>query len=133
MVAELADGWNHNRGPAVFEPKLEILHRHCHEVGRDSKTLRISVERFCAIFDDDRERQAFIKRHWPTAKPDRVNAFLDEGCVGTTEKVTAELRFFIERGAELIILWFQDLADVGTGRAQAERFMERVAPALRHG
>jgi alkanesulfonate monooxygenase SsuD/methylene tetrahydromethanopterin reductase-like flavin-dependent oxidoreductase (luciferase family) len=131
MVAEVADGWNHNRGPAVFEPKLEILHRHCRDVGRDPGTMRVSVERFCAIFDDDGERQAFIQRHWPGAKPDRINAFLDDGCVGTTEKVTEELQFFVDRGAELIILWFQDLADVGTGRSQAERFIERVAPKLR--
>jgi hypothetical protein len=55
----------------------------------------------------------------------------DDDCVGTTEKVTAELRSFVDRGAELIILWFQDLSDVGTGRSQTERFIERVAPALR--
>jgi alkanesulfonate monooxygenase SsuD/methylene tetrahydromethanopterin reductase-like flavin-dependent oxidoreductase (luciferase family) len=131
MVAELADGWNHNRGPGIFEQKLEILHRHCRDVGRDPRTLRISVERTCAIFDDDRERQAFIQRYWPTNKPERINAFLDDSCVGTTEKVIDELRFFIDCGAELIILWFQDIADVGSGTSQAERFMERVAPALR--
>ncbi len=131
MVAELADGWNHNRGPGIFEQKLEILHRHCRDVGRDPRTLRISVERTCAIFDDDRERQAFIRRYWPTNKPERINAFLDDSCVGTTEKVIDELRFFIDRGAELIILWFQDLADVGSGTSQAERFMGRVAPVLR--
>ena len=131
MVAETADGWNHNRGPAAFEPKLEILHRHCRDVGRDPRTMRISVERFCAIFDDDGERQAFVQRHWPGAKPERINAYLDEGCVGTAEKVIEELRFFVDRGAELIILWFQDLADVGSGDSQAERFITRVAPALR--
>jgi len=133
MVAELANGWNHNRGPAIFDQKLEILHRHCRDVGRDPKTLRISVERTCAIFADAAERQAFIDRHWPGARPERINAFLDESCVGTAEQVTKELRFFIDRGAELIILWFQDLADVGSGRSQAERFMREVAPALRAG
>ena len=131
MVAELADGWNYNRGPAGFEQKLAVLHRHCHDVGRDPRTLRISVERTCAILATDAERQAFIDRYWPSVQPERINAFLDEACVGTAEKVTAELRFFIERGAELVILWFQDLADVGSGRSQAERFMREIAPALR--
>jgi len=130
MAAEHADGWNHNRGPEVFEHKLEILHRHCRDVGRDPKSVRISVERTCAIFDGKAERQAFIDRHWPRARPERINAFLDESCVGTVEEVTKELRFFIERGAELVILWFQDLADVGSGDSQAERFMREVAPAL---
>jgi F420-dependent oxidoreductase-like protein len=131
MVAELADGWNHNRGPDVFEQKLAVLRRHCEEVGRDPATLRISVERTCAIFADDAERRAYVARWWPGARPERVNAFLDEHCVGTPEKVTAELQGFAERGAELIILWFQDLADVGSGDSQPERFMREVAPRLR--
>jgi alkanesulfonate monooxygenase SsuD/methylene tetrahydromethanopterin reductase-like flavin-dependent oxidoreductase (luciferase family) len=131
MVAELADGWNHNRGPAAYEEKLAILHRHCEAVGRDPKTLRISVERTCAIFANDAERKAFIARYWPGAREERVSAFLDESCVGTAEKVAEELRFYVERGAELIILWFQDLADVGSGESQAERFMREVAPLLR--
>jgi alkanesulfonate monooxygenase SsuD/methylene tetrahydromethanopterin reductase-like flavin-dependent oxidoreductase (luciferase family) len=131
MVAEVADGWNHNRGPEAFEQKLEILHRHCAAVGRDPKTVRISVERTCAIFANDGERQAFIAQHWPGARPERINAFLDESCVGTADEVAEELRFYVERGAELIILWFQDLASVGNGTSQAERFMREVAPRLR--
>jgi F420-dependent oxidoreductase-like protein len=131
MVAELADGWNYNRGPEGFADKLRILHDHCRAVGRDPRSLRISVERHCAIFDHPGERQAYIDRWWPGAKPERIDAFLDSGCIGSTERVTDELRFFIERGAELIILWFQDLATVGSGDSMAERFMQRVAPALR--
>ena len=131
IVAEVADGWNHNRGPDVFEAKLGILHQHCERAGRDPKTMRISVERTCAIFHDDGERQAYIKKHWPTAKPERISAFLDEGCVGTPDHVTDQLRFFIDRGAELVILWFQDLADVGSGDSHAERFMREIAPRLR--
>ncbi|MDX2168389.1 MAG: TIGR03560 family F420-dependent LLM class oxidoreductase [Deltaproteobacteria bacterium] len=131
MVAELADGWNYNRGPEGFAAKLAILHDHCRAVGRDPATLRLSVERHCAIFDSAAERQAYIDRWWPGAEPERINAFLDSACVGTTAQVTAQLRFFIERGAELVILWFQDLATVGGGDSMAERFMTRVAPALR--
>lgn len=131
MVAELADGWNYNRGPDNFEHKLKVLHAHCAAVGRDPATLRISVERTCAIFADDKERHAYIQRHWPGARPERVSQFLSEGCVGTAEQVAAELQFFIDRGAELLILWFQDVAEVGNGVAQPERFMREVAPRLR--
>ena len=133
IVAEVADGWNHNRGPDVYEHKLAILRQHCERLRRDPKTMRVSVERTCAIFDNDTERAAYIRRWWPTAKPERINAFLDESCVGTAEKVAEELRFYVERGAELIILWFQDLADVGSGQSQAERFMREVAPLIRRG
>jgi len=130
-VAELADGWNYNRGPEGFEHKLEVLQGHCRSVGRDPRTMRISVERHCAIWDSAAERQAYIDRWWPGARPERIDAFLASGCVGSTDDVTAQLRFFIERGAELIILWFQDLATVGSGDSMAERFMARVAPVLR--
>ncbi len=66
-----------------------------------------------------------------TTRSERINAFLDSGCIGTAEQVIAELRFFIDRGAELIILWFQDLSTVGSGDSMAERFMQRAAPVLR--
>jgi len=131
MVAELADGWNYNRGPDGFAHKLEILHGHCRAIARDPATMRISVERHCAIWDTGAERQAYIDRWWPGARPERIDAFLAGSCVGTADEVTAELRFFIERGAELIILWFQDLATVGSGDSMPERFMSRVAPRLR--
>jgi F420-dependent oxidoreductase-like protein len=133
MVAELADGWNYNKGPADFEHKLGVLHAHCRAVGRDPRSLRISVERHCAIIDSPAERQAYVDRWWPGAKPERINAFLDAGCVGSTDEVTAQLRFFAERGAELIILWFQGLADVGSGTSMAERFVREVKPLLKKG
>ena len=133
MVAETADGWNHNRGPDVFDDKLAILHRHCKDVGRDPATMRVSVERTCAIFADDAERLAYIERWWPGARHERVNKFFAEHCVGTADQVAAELQFFIDRGAELIILWFQDLADVGSGSSQPERFMREIAPRLKRG
>jgi F420-dependent oxidoreductase-like protein len=133
MVAELADGWNHNRGMAAFEDKLPILKKHCADIGRDPKTMRVSVERTCAIFANDAEREAHIARCWPGANPDRVKAFLDESCTGTPEQIAKELNFYIERGAELIILWFQDLADVGNGTSMAERFMREVKPLLKKG
>ncbi|MFQ5477894.1 MAG: LLM class F420-dependent oxidoreductase [Candidatus Binatia bacterium] len=131
MVAELADGWNHNRGTEEFERKLAALRAHCENVGRDPSTVRVSAERTCAVFSDDAERLAYIERYWPGAPPERVSKFLDEQCVGTAEQVAEQLRFFVDHGAELIILWFQDLADLGSACWQPERFMREVAPKLR--
>jgi F420-dependent oxidoreductase-like protein len=131
IVAEQADGWNHNRGPEVFDHKLAVLAEHCKNAGRDPASVRVSAERTCAIFNNDAEREAHIARYWPGARPDRVNKFYAEHCVGTADEVTEELQFFVDHGAELIILWFQDLADVGSGDSQAERFMREIAPRLR--
>jgi alkanesulfonate monooxygenase SsuD/methylene tetrahydromethanopterin reductase-like flavin-dependent oxidoreductase (luciferase family) len=62
-----------------------------------------------------------------------LKAFLDESCTGTPETIAKELNAYIERGAELIILWFQDLADVGSGTSMPERFMKEVKPLLKKG
>jgi len=131
MVAELADGWNHNRGTDVFDDKLARLREHCERIDRDPASVRISAERTCAVFDNEAEEDAFIARHYPGAKPERVKAFFKDQCIGSADRVVEELQFYIDRGAELVILWFQDLAEVGSGESQAERFMEVVAPRLR--
>ena len=131
MVAEHANGWNHNRGPEVFDDKLARLREHCERIDRDPADVRISVERGCAIFDNEAEEDAYIARHYPGARPEKVKAFFKDQCIGSSDRVVEELQFFIDRGAELVILWFQDLAEVGDGSSQAERFMEVVAPRLK--
>jgi alkanesulfonate monooxygenase SsuD/methylene tetrahydromethanopterin reductase-like flavin-dependent oxidoreductase (luciferase family) len=131
MVAELADGWNHNRGHEAFDRKLALLHEHCERIGRDPASVRVSVQRPCAIFHDAADRRRYIERYWPRADVDRVGKHLDEDAVvGTPEQVAERLRYYSDRGAELIIMWFQDLADVGSGDTMAERFMTEVRPLL---
>jgi F420-dependent oxidoreductase-like protein len=132
MVAELADGWNHNRGREEFERKLPILRRHCERIGRDPKTVRISFEATCAIFENAAEKKAYIERYWPRADVDKIGAWLESGAIsGGLERVAQQLAYYVDQGVELIILWFQDLADVGSGESMAERFMQQVAPRLR--
>jgi F420-dependent oxidoreductase-like protein len=132
MVAELADGWNHNRGPEEFERKLAILHQHCERIGRDPKSVRVSYNATCAIYDSAAERRAYVQRYWPGTDADKVGAWLESsGNAGNAEKVANELRFYVDRGAESVILWFQDLADTGSGESMPERFMREVAPRLR--
>jgi alkanesulfonate monooxygenase SsuD/methylene tetrahydromethanopterin reductase-like flavin-dependent oxidoreductase (luciferase family) len=133
MVAELADGWNHNRGPEEFEHKLAVLHGHCAKIGRDPKSVRISYNNTCAIYDSPVERRAYVNRYWPGADADKVGAWLEStGVAGSAESVAEQLRFYVDRGTELVVLWFQDLADTGSGESMPERFMREVVPRLRH-
>jgi alkanesulfonate monooxygenase SsuD/methylene tetrahydromethanopterin reductase-like flavin-dependent oxidoreductase (luciferase family) len=132
MVAELADGWNHNRGPEEFEAKRAKLFEHCRAVKRDPKSVRISFEASCGIFESDEERLAYVRKYWPGVEPEKILKWLAAGSVtGTAEQVFEQLRFYVERGAELVILWFQDLADPASGGWMAERFIREVAPKLR--
>ena len=132
MVAELADGWNHNRDVESFFKKRDILRGHCDKIGRDPASVRISAERTCAIFESEAERNAYIERWWPNANREKVLAHLESNTViGTVEQVADQLRPYVEGGAELVIVWFQDLAATGSGDSMAERFMRDVAPRLR--
>jgi F420-dependent oxidoreductase-like protein len=132
IVAELADGWNHNRDVDSFERKLGVLHQHCDRIGRDPADVRVSAERTCAIFDGETDKKRYIERYWPGADAGRVAEYLEkEAVTGTPEQVAETLARYRDGGAGLIIVWFQDLADVGSGDSMAERFMAEVAPRLR--
>jgi len=45
IAARYADQWNYPSGPTEdFRRKVEVLHRHCDEVGRDPEAIEISVQ-----------------------------------------------------------------------------------------
>lgn len=132
IVAEVADGWNHNRDRDAFDRKKGLLEQHCRDLGRDPASMRISAERSCAIFDSESHRDAWIRRWWPGSDPAKIAKYLaKECCSGTVEEVVGELSHYVRGGAELVILWFQDLPDTGSGDSMAERFLRDVAPRLR--
>jgi len=130
MVAEVADGWNHNRGPDEYERKREILAGHCRDRGRDPDSVRISVENTCVIYESEAELRDFAARWWPHYNEKQLTKFLANCWTGRAEDIAAEIRFFTERGASLVICWFQDLCDAGGEDSQARRFMREVVPLV---
>jgi alkanesulfonate monooxygenase SsuD/methylene tetrahydromethanopterin reductase-like flavin-dependent oxidoreductase (luciferase family) len=123
----------HNRGPEELEHKLAVLHRHCEKIGRDPKSVRVSYNATCAIYDSAVERRAYVNRYWPGADADKVGAWLESsGIAGSAEHVAEQLRFYVERGAELVILWFQDLADTGSGESTARNPAQPARDASAH-
>jgi F420-dependent oxidoreductase-like protein len=66
IVAEHADVWNMAGGSVdVAEHKVEVLHRHCADVGRDPAEIRLSVQiRFNADDPDAtlRDAEAFLQK-----------------------------------------------------------------------
>jgi F420-dependent oxidoreductase-like protein len=53
FVAELADAWNFTGSPAEAKHKLEVLDRHCAEVGRDPAAIRRTIQMRYAGDPDD--------------------------------------------------------------------------------
>lgn len=128
-VAELADGWNYNRSPAEFDHKRSVLAAHCRAVGRDMKTLTISVERYgvCLMPGEDLSRWLESVLPDPIPRQKFAERYVSSQCVGTPEECFRDLAFFAERGVRHFILFFQD----GAEGVMARRFAEHVIPRLR--
>jgi F420-dependent oxidoreductase-like protein len=108
IVAEHADGWNSFFGDVDgYRHKLEVLARHCDDVGRDPAEIRKQIV---------------------------VHAVLGEGrdapegaFAGTPAQLAEALHPYLELGVQDFLLLARPPADVET----IERFAREVAPALR--
>jgi F420-dependent oxidoreductase-like protein len=122
IVAEHADIWNTFGGDlAGFEHRLEVLARHCADVGRDPADIRKSVTVRAVLAPDEPTAEA--RRREVEARSPRGQALF----VGTPERLAEELRPFAERGAGDFLLGAAAPYDYET----IELMAREVAPALR--
>jgi alkanesulfonate monooxygenase SsuD/methylene tetrahydromethanopterin reductase-like flavin-dependent oxidoreductase (luciferase family) len=111
VVARLADAWNFAFDTAdVMRRKLEVLHAHCAEVGRDPATLQLTYYGIVEM-------------------PDDPSTF--EGGAGliigpTSADAIAQLRPFVDLGVSHILIRTNNLATL-------RRFAAEVAPVLAAG
>jgi F420-dependent oxidoreductase-like protein len=127
IVAEHADGWNAFHGDvAEYQHKLDVLARHCADVGRDPADIRKQVV-LRAILDDteaaaqDRARERAEQAGVP------VEQLVDGMIVGTPEQCAAVLEKHRRLGVSDFLLLARPPADERT----IERFAAAVAPAMR--
>jgi len=122
IVAEHADVWNTFGGDlAGFEHRLEVLARHCADVGRDPADIRKSVTVRAVLAPDEPAAEA--RRREVEARSPRGQALF----VGTPERLVEELRPFAERGAGDFLLGAAAPYDYET----IELMAREAAPALR--
>src|SRR5690606_115249 len=63
LVAQYADEWNAiGLDLEGYRRKVEVLHRHCEDVGRDPSTIRRSMMCGFVIGRDEREQRAYLAR-----------------------------------------------------------------------
>lgn len=119
VVAKHADWWNLSAfNYDTYARKLEVLRRHCQEVGRD--------------YDE-------IVKTWspegimvaPTEAAARATAegspyYSENAIVGTPEQVAERLRAFVDLGVELFIVRLLDFPNT----AGIDLFMQEVMPRL---
>jgi alkanesulfonate monooxygenase SsuD/methylene tetrahydromethanopterin reductase-like flavin-dependent oxidoreductase (luciferase family) len=130
IVAEFADEWNMTRVDIPgFEQKLEVLGRHCADVGRDPNTIRRSLMIPMVIGRDRAEvarRIAAARAIFPNLPADedgwRAASFL----AGSASDIGDALDRWAEAGMERVLLQMMDQEDI----AALESFARGVLPSL---
>ncbi len=127
IVAEHANGWNtFLMEPEDYRHKLDVLERHCADVGRDPAEIRKQVVFRAILGEDEREAEERLRERAAAAsvEPDQLR----EGMiVGSPEQCAERLRSMIELGVEDFLLLARPPADLRT----MELVAKHVAPALR--
>lgn len=117
LVAQYADACNLHGDPGLIRRKLEVLHRHCTEVGRDPAT--IAVTRLATLvithsFQQTGELQSYL------ARAGGASALADCN-IGQPDEIVAQLHELAEAGVEEFV-FAMPLADPDAIRAAGELF-----------
>ena len=99
MVARVADDWNWNitGTPQDYRRKLDILHQHCDAVGRDPKTLALSLNMDFLISEDDARISSALKVNAEDGGVP-VETIRERMLVGSPIEVSRRLQAFIDMG-----------------------------------
>lgn len=121
-VAKYADMWHAFGPPDVMKRRIEILHTHCSEVGRDPSQIEVWGGQWICVRDDAEEaRQVLdeIRTHHPPMNP--PNAI-----IGNPDEVAAKLKEWWDVGVHGFIPGFAYPYDTVT----IERLAKEVRPRL---
>ncbi len=122
VVAELADEWNCPANSAMeFDKKLSALKRHCADIGRDFKDLRISAQTVCVLVNSKSEYDEKLtiakKRYGFFGEIDKF------GLVGTPDQCINRIKENAKRGITKYTIFFSDYMNHDTIRFFAKEVM----------
>jgi alkanesulfonate monooxygenase SsuD/methylene tetrahydromethanopterin reductase-like flavin-dependent oxidoreductase (luciferase family) len=87
LVAELADYWDYSGTPVSYAHKLEVLRKHCEDVGRDSSTIVKSTQLEVAAPADATGSRELIAKLQPYIDLGVTHLILDCGVVTDPARV----------------------------------------------
>ena len=121
-AARYADMWHGFGTPAVMGHKLEVLRRHCADVGRDPAEVLPTSGRWVCVRDDPAEARAHLDRvarhHGMSSAP--------EALVGSPDEVAEKIAAYEQVGIRGFIVGFAEPFDSET----IERLATEVRPRL---
>jgi alkanesulfonate monooxygenase SsuD/methylene tetrahydromethanopterin reductase-like flavin-dependent oxidoreductase (luciferase family) len=119
VVAQYADWWNLvGVSPETYAHKIQVLHRHCADVGRDPADIRKTWMGVVSLAPTRQQAEAAMRHYpiWPGDVP----------IVGTPSEVVVRLQDYTALGVDLFILAFADEPQL-TG---IDLFIDEVMPYI---
>lgn len=118
IAAKYADEWNVWSDPELMRGKLEVLQRHCDDVGRDRSEIKVSTQALLFMSDDE----GFLDNM-------RKNPMPMKTMIGTPKQVGEIMGEYAEIGVDELILPDFTLPPPGSARADLlDQFAELAAP-----
>ena len=123
LVAQYGDACNLGHLDVEgLEHKFSILKKHCDEVGRDYNSIRRTVLFNCAIAETDEEAMAKSKPFQRNIPSGRIR---EQALVGTPDVIRKRLEEIEQAGAQEIILYMPDSAQLEAVRMFARECMRK--------
>lgn len=123
LVAQYADACNVGGGnPDICRQKLEILRRHCEDVGRNYDEIIKSTSLDVLLLEDGEDRDAAIERNrqaWTTER------FTNQFLIGGVDVVAERIEQLLESGIDYIIAYFPGIA---YDHSRMQRYAREVLP-----
>lgn len=118
IAAKYADEWNAWSTPEIMKGKLEVLKRHCDDLGRDRSEIKVSTQALLFMSDDESFLENMRKNQMPMAT-----------MVGTPKQIGEIVGEYAELGVDELILPDFTLPSPGAQRDDVlDQFAEVVAP-----
>jgi F420-dependent oxidoreductase-like protein len=125
IVAEHADIWNGFYGDLdEYRHKLDVLARHCADVGRDPADVRKSLTYRAILDEDEQAAHERVREIYGGPPPEGIRTMM---IVGTPEQCVERLRGYADAGVGDFLLGAHAPIDQRT----IELVAESVAPALK--
>ena len=122
VVAELADEWNCPANHALdFERKLQVLTKHCEEIGRDINDIGLSQQTVCVLAQDH------VTLGEKLQKAQRRYGFFGNveefGIVGTPKECIKKIEENEKKGITKYTIFFSDIMNQDTLKLFAKEVM----------
>lgn len=125
VVAEYADACNLFGGPQTIKAKLEVLKKHCSEVGRDYNEIVKSNLMTVIIAEDQADLADALVG---VRQPDVSDEELDEMVLyGTPDEVAVKIERLMQAGLQYLIVNFKGASE----KTSLKLFTEQVVPQFR--